>query len=74
MKLYILARPENEHPYYDVNNRVCVIAASPAKARKLAAAVAGDEGPAVWLDPKLTTCRVVDIASPGVLCREGCDG
>ena len=52
---------------------MCVFERGPMAARKMAAAVAGDEGSAVWLDPAMSTCvearetdapRVVIVGSP----------
>ena len=55
MKLYILKR-NDERPAWDVANGFVVRADSPDAARLIAAAEAGDEGRAAWINPTLSTC------------------
>lgn len=58
MNLYQLERIG--HTHYDQVRSFVVRAESVEQARTLAAASAGDEGSACWLNPQLTTCNLVD--------------
>lgn len=54
MNFYKIERPEHTVGW-DEAAAMVVVAASPSLARKLAAANAGPEGKAVWLDPAAST-------------------
>lgn len=53
---------------YDEASGFVVVARTPAEARALAAAKAGDEGPDCWLAADRSTCRSLGTARP----REKC--
>ena len=71
MKLWLLKRKfEDRHPWDTVNGFV-VRATSSQQARRLAAEQKLDEGSNVWLDPKLSTCRVLKSeGTPTVILRD----
>ena len=75
MKLYLLKRIEGEG--YDKATGFVIRAESPHAARGIIFAGdggipwAGEEGSHVWLDPTLTTCRVLHAdGKPGVVLRD----
>jgi hypothetical protein len=53
MNLWVLTRRVCRD---DSVSGMAVMAASRLDARRIAAAFAGHEGPAFWMDPRLTTC------------------
>lgn len=74
MRLYLL-KPidESTHwmPWFDKAFGFVVRAASETDARAMAAADAGDEGAATWLDATFTQCvELADDGKPGVIIQE----
>ena len=67
MNLFIL-KSKRGHQYYD-EMRGCVVAAYSHKdARNRAAKAAGDEGQALWKDPKHSTCKALKVGKrPGII-------
>ncbi len=63
MRLWILSRLDTV-PQYDVTNAVVVRAHSEARARELAARVAGDEGAQVWIHEDESSCG--ELTADGV--------
>lgn len=63
MRLWIILRPDEEPPAYDVANGFVVRAESESAAREIASKNSGDEGRSVWLDPEKTTC--VELMADG---------
>ena len=55
--LYLLERKDDDAVRYDEALGLVIRAQSVDQARDLASKNCGDEGPAVWLDANLTTCR-----------------
>ncbi len=57
-KLWILERTEEGDyvPTYDCNDGFVIVAATPRRARALAASTRGDEGAEVWLDADRSSC------------------
>jgi hypothetical protein len=66
MPLYILSRPEPERSYAELRE-VVVRAKDEGEARLLASAFRGDEGEAVWLDEKQSTCEKVPTRGKSVV-------
>jgi hypothetical protein len=66
MPLYILNRPEPECSF-DELREVVVRAEDEGEARLLASEFRGDEGKAVWLDEKQTTCEKVPTRGKSVV-------
>jgi hypothetical protein len=69
MKLWIL-----EERYDDGNSWDCAVgfvvgAENEADARKFASGQHGDEGSKYWLDPKMTSCKVLE-PTEGVILRD----
>jgi len=64
MRIWILRRPAGMTKLDQADGFV-VRAWSAHLARRIAADSAGDEGPAVWLDPKQSTCRNLTPAGRG---------
>lgn len=62
------------HPQYDYNESLVIVAEDAGDARKQAAGVASGEGKEVWLKPKLSTCRQVNLTRPGVVCIDNLAG
>lgn len=58
--LYLLTRTDNKIHLRNENAAVLIRAEDDPQARKIAAAVSGNEGGAIWLDDK-THCRVVTL-------------
>jgi hypothetical protein len=70
VKFWLLTRTGNVTDV-DVVNNVLVRAGTKAQARKIAASVAGDEGPDTWTNTKKSTCRLVPCeGSAGLICRD----
>lgn len=59
MTVFLLQRINQEEPKWDCHNGHVIVADSVQRARTIAAQDAGDEGAAVWLNPKCSTCEPV---------------
>ncbi len=67
MKLYLLVNDGGQGGY-DCYDSHLVRARNEAHARALASSRSGDEGAPSWLDPEVTSCKVVTSAGePGLL-------
>jgi len=75
MWLYLLKRKGEMLPVYDAMSSLVVRANGAMRARIMAAAVAKDEGPEVWIDPECSTCkRLTQKGKEAYICidvREG---
>lgn len=70
MRLYLLKPVVDWDPWYDTSDGFVVRAWASSQARELASKYAGDEGSAVWLDPKKTTCEVLkNVGAPGIVLK-----
>ena len=72
MKLFLLKNPDPDGRIYDIADGFVIAAESHHQARKIAAQHCGDEGPGTWLDPKMSTCVVINPnrCSEGVILRD----
>lgn len=61
-------------PEYDVNTCVVVVAEDARDARRQASTVASGEGAKVWLNPKHSSCRQVNLRTPGIVCVDNLNG
>ena len=71
MKLYMLKPIVAWNPWYDKVFGIVVRAENETEARTVASIWAGDEGGAVWHDPLLTTCEVLEAeGNPGMIIKD----
>jgi hypothetical protein len=68
-KFYLLEREAGTCGWDEYAAQI-ICASSPKEARSLC--VAGDEGPGIWLNPKLVTCRVINpTKKTGLIMADG---
>lgn len=77
MQIYLLELTDEGRrraPAYEVVGALVVVALNCDDARDIAAEAALDEGPCTWLDPQLSSIKLVGLSmtlgSAGVMCRE----
>ncbi len=59
-----------DHDEYDTAQGLVICASSVSLARTIATNHCGDEGPEAWLDPKSTTCKLLDDPEIGLVLRD----
>lgn len=69
--IWFLEAIENWQPWYDKANSFVISAKNENDARSIASNNSGDEGEAVWLDAKKTSCRrLLNNEKDSLICRD----